>query len=307
MPISLSSRNIVNKKTVLTLKKTLLLCAIVTCGALQAREADEEPQVKVGNLAVPGTVQPGAFLGFGQNIITQYEALAVVYPSWFLGKNKSFAEILPYIVYGLRDDLSILLGFPTAIRYKDDGHHSSGSADLIIQLEYSPYSHHMPTVTNQISLVAALLLPTGSDCKNPPTGSGSPSFFLGVTALHLATEWYCYTSYGALLTMQHDNNKSGNQFFYQAGVGKNIAYSPDKWILMWMVELYGWYEQKNKINRIIDQNSGFNMVILGPSLWFSTDRLILQVGAAPVVSQHLFGTQLKNSVLVSCNIGCRFN
>jgi hypothetical protein len=284
----------------------IFLYCIMTC-ILHARESDERvKQRKIGNFAVTGTMQPGPSLGFGQNIINKCDALALVYPNWLLGPNKNFNEVLPYIVYGMRDDLSILLGFPTAVRFKSDGHRTSGSEDIIVQLEYAFYIRHMETVTNQMTLVASFLFPAGNDCINPPTGFGSPSFFLGVTAEHLATEWYYYTSYGALLTTKNDTNKAGNQFFYQAGFGKNIAYSPNRWILTWMVELNGWYEQKRKLNGIVDQNSGFNIIMIGPSLWFSTERLIIQGGVAPIVAQHLFGMQSRISAFASITIGWRF-
>jgi len=301
------SKNWAKKGSILSIKRIFFVC-IGTSLVLHARESDEGiQQLKVGNFAVHGTMQPGPLLGFGQNIIDQYNTLAIVYPNWLLGPHKSFTEVFPYIVYGLRDDLSILLGFPTAARFKADGFHSSGSEDIIVQLEYALYARHMETVTNQVTLVTAMFFPSGNDCKNPPTGFGSPSFFLGITAERLTTTWLFYTSYGALLTTKHDANKSGNQFFYQAGFGKNIAYSPHKWILTWMLEMNGWYEQKSKLNGIIEQNSGFNLIMVGPSLWFSTERFALQVGVAPIVTQHLFGKQPKNSVFTSFLIAWRFD
>lgn len=284
---------------------SICIINIFIVGYLSAREADEPvEQDKVGNFAVPGSVQPGPLLGFGQNVITPYEMLVEIYPSWLLGKNKNFNEITPSIVYGIRDDLSILLGFPTAIRLKYDGQVSSGSEDLIIQLEYAPYSYHTETATKQITLVGSLYLPSGNECKDPATGFGSANFFLGFTAEYLSTDWTCYTSYGVWLTRSRSN---GNQFFYQAGVGKNIAYASDKWTLAWMLELSGCYEQRAKSHGVTNPNSGFNTIILGPSLWFSTERFMLQVGAAPVVYQHLFGQQLKDSVFIAVDIGCRFN
>ena len=293
------------KKGVFVLKK-LLFIGLSIGMLLIAREPDEHDQVKVGNFAVPGTLQPGPLLGFGQNIITKNEALAVGFFDFIVWKNKNLAEAIPYFLYAPRDDFSIFLGFPTAMRFKDDGHVSSGSEDMALQFEYAFYANHKPTFTNQFTLVTAVYLPTGSDLKNPATGFGSPSFFAGVTATHLATEWYCYTSYGALFTTKHDNSKAGNQFFYQAGFGKNIAYSADKWMLMWMVEMYGWYEQKWKTCGVIDNNSGFNMVVLGPSLWFSTNDIFAQLGIAPVVTQHLFGEQSRNSFFVAFDLGVRF-
>lgn len=290
--------------------KAVIVVCLLLCAGLHAKEAEEPgvEQVKIGNFAVDGCMQPGPLFGFGQNIISQYDSIGFVYPSWLVGKNKSFNEILPFILYGIRDDLSVFLAFPTAARFKADGCHSSGSEDLIVQFEYAPYSHHTETYTNQFTFVAAAWLPTGNECKNPSTGFGSPSFFLGVTAEHYSTDWYYYTAYATLLTTRHDNDtKAGNQFFYQAGVGKNIAYKTEKWILMWLVELYGWYEQKARVNGVTEENSGFNMVFIVPSLYFSTERVILQGGIGPVVSQHLFGNQSRFSFIGSFGVGVRFH
>ena len=142
---------------------------------------------------------------------------------------------------------------------------------------------------------------------NHPLDLDLPAF-LGFTANRLATEWYCFTSGGVLLTTQHNHGtKAGNQFIYQGGFGKNIAYASEKWIATWMIELNGLYAQKRRINGVIDQNSGSNLIMLGPSLWFSTPRLIFQAGIAPIIYQHLFGDQLKNSVFIAFNFGWTFN
>ena len=291
------------------LNKILFLGLAIISVVVIAREIDDQvQQVKIGNLAVSGTTQPGTASGFGQNIIDKYSTLAIFYPYITLGKNQSFTQIIPEIIYGIRDDLSILLAFSTAVKFKYDGYRSSGSLDAVVQMEYAPYLKQTPTYTNQISFVGSVYLPTGNECKMPATGYGSPSFFLGVVAVHLATEWYAYTSHGGLLTTKNDLGiKPGNQFVYQAGVGKNIAYSPNRWTLMWMVELNGMYQKKTKIDGIIDNNSGLHTITVGPSVWFSTNRFVLEVGAVPIVYQSISFEQFKSSCVITIYTGCRFN
>ncbi len=41
---------------------------------------------------------------------------------------------------------------------------------------------------------------------------------------YLAIDWYGFLSSGATLTTSHHGNKIGNQYLYQGGFGKNIAY-----------------------------------------------------------------------------------
>jgi hypothetical protein len=290
-------------------KKIIIFIIFVACLNVIAKESgdDEVHQVKVGNFAVRGTMQPGPLLGFGQNIVDQYDTLGVFYSVFNLGKDLNFTHIVPEVLYGLRDDLSIILAFPIA-KNKYQNHSSSGMSDVVVQLEYAIFGDHKPTYTNQISLVGSMAFPSGNECKNPSIGFGSPSFFLGFVLEHLATEWYAYTSYGGFITTKNDTGiQSGNQFLYQAGFGKNIAYCPNRWICMWMVEFSGIYQKKSKVNGCIDDNSGSNSILIGPALWFSTDRVIVQAGAAPFVYQNLFGCgQLRSSCFISVYTAFRF-
>lgn len=158
-----------------------------------------------------------------------------------------------------------------------------------------------------MTAVASIFLPIGNFRKNPSTGFGSPAFFLGFTAGRLATDWYCYTSYGSILTTRHGHhNKAGNAFFYQAGLGRNISYATDKWILSWLLEFDGIYEQKERIDGEKDDNSGGNNIYLCPSLFFSTQNLILEFGVAPAIFSHQNGDQQKNRVLVAFTLGWKF-
>jgi hypothetical protein len=259
---------------------------------------------KVGNLALPTSQQPGPLLGFGQNMIDKNDIQLFVFPDWLIGQCKKNIEIAPSVLYGIRDDLSIFIEMPIAAKFKLGNQSSSGLEDILLQLEYAPYTRKKEETIDQITAVTSILLPSGSDTKTPPTGFGSPSFFIGVTASHLATDWFYYISPAVLLTTQHANcTKAGNQFLYQAGIGKNIAYSSDEWIFTWMIELAGTYIQKSRSGGFVNPDTGGNTIILGPSLWFSTQRFIAQGTIAPVISENLFGKQFKNNVYIAFNFG----
>lgn len=285
-----------------------LICGISIFLTINPRESDNIEQLKIGNFAVSGTMQPVPFLGFGENIIDRYDTLGCLFPSFTVGKNESFSDITPYILYGVSDYFSVLLGFPTALRYKQEDCRSSGSSDALLQFEYAYYIKQKETWTNELTIVASLILPTGNECKTPSTGLGSTNFFLGLTASHLSTEWYLYGSGGVFLATPYDNNtKVGNRFLYELGLGKNIAYSKDNWILLWMIEFVGLYAQKSRIRGIINNDSGSNRLLLGPSLWFSTQRIIIQGGIAPVISHHRSGKQSKTSFFAGISVCAKFN
>lgn len=65
------------------------------------------------------------------------------------------------------------------------------------------------------------------------------------------------------------------------------------WIFALMVEADGQYSEKDKINGIINPNSGGNVVFITPSLWISSKKLILQFGIGFPVVQDLYGNQNK--------------
>ncbi len=270
-------------------------------------EKEEIETVKIGNLALPTSQMPGPLVSFGQNTVDKGDLQAFVFPDILKGKNREFVEVAPSILYGIRDDLSIFIEFSVAAKFKEDGQQSHGIEDTLIQFEYTFYNKQSLTYIDQATIVTGIVIPTGSAFKIPPTGFGSLSIFLGATASHTATDWYYFVSPAALLTTSHRGTKFGNIFFYQAGLGKNISYVPDKWIFTWMVEFDGTCRQRDRILGSIDPDSGGNTILLGPSLWFSTQHLILQAGISWVISQHLFGIQNKDTYFASANIGWKFN
>jgi len=285
-----------------------LITSFFILSPISAQEKKEETvkQLKIGNLALATSQRPGPLIGFGQNIVDKGDFQAFVFSNYLWSNKKTFIEIAPSILYGIKDNLSIFIESAYAAKFKINNNCSKGMEDLLVQLEYAFYDKDTITKTDQITLVTSITLPTGSVFKNPPTGFGAPGFFLGFTASRMATDWYYFTSAAVALTMSHNNIKSGNQFLYQFGLSKNISYKSDKWIFNWMIELDGTYMQRNKIAGKIDPNSGGNTVFLGASLWFSTQRFILQAGISGVISQHLFGIQKRDKYLAAIDIGWKF-
>ncbi len=268
--------------------------------------AEEQLQVHVGNFALPASQQPGPLVGFGQNIIDKGDLQLFLYLDQLKGKHKNFSEAAPSLLYGITDKLSLFVEQSVATRFQYGSFESHGVEDLIAQLEGAIYERDALYTLTQVTLVGNIGFPVGSATKVPPTGFGAVSFFLGFTANHMRTDWYCFTAMAGVIPTSHHQTKFGKEFLYQFGISKNIAYKADKWIFNWMVELDGLYRQRNKILGIIDLNSGGNFILLGPSLWFSTQHLILQGGISAVISEHLFGNQFKDKYYAAFNIGWKF-
>jgi len=270
------------------------------------KEEEEVEQVRVGNFALPTSQQPGPFIAFGQNVVDKGDTQLFTYVDYLKGQGELFAEVIPSFLYGIRDDLSLFVEVPIAAKFQLGSDTSHGLEDLYITAEYVFYSKNKLESAFLSTLVTTLILPTGSANKTPSTGLGVPSFFLGLTAGYMDTEWYYYGSLGAILTTVNKGIEIGNQFLYQWGLGKNISYAADSYIFNWLIEFDGTYRQKDKIKGITDQDSGGNVIFLGPSLWFSTQRIIVQVGVSWVIAQHLFGVQEQDHYIVVGNLGWKF-
>jgi hypothetical protein len=269
-----------------------------------AQEA--EKTVKIGNLVFPSSQQPSPLVSFGQNIINKKQAQAQLSINEFKGKKQYFININPAIIYAFTDSLSLFLVASFAPRYRQGNHHSSGPEDTTIQGEYAFYTKAYKTFYDQATIVANVTIPTGSTTKNPPTGVGANSFFLGRTYSRMEINWFYFVSSGGILMTSSHQTKHGNQFLYQFGFGRRIA-NTSEWLFDWMIEVNGTFSWKDKINGKIDPNSGGNVIYLTPSLWISTNEsLFLQFGIGFPIQQSLFGNQKKNEYALFFNSGWLF-
>lgn len=267
-----------------------------------AENIKNEPP-KTGNFILPYSQQPGPLVGFGENIIDKNLTQLFVFADDYSGVGKYQVDIVPGILYGITDNLSVFLNVPIAASYKQNKNYSSGLEDAFLQFEYAFYTKSTSTFIDQATIVTNISFPTGSSNKVPPTGFGSPSIFIGATYNRTYTDWFVFTSHGALFPTSHGTTKFGNEFFYQFGFGRNLFDIDSKWIYALMTEIDGQYSGENRINGVTDTNSGGNTVYVTPSLWISSKKLIFQLGVGLPVAQHLYGNQKRETYLLVTNIG----
>jgi hypothetical protein len=271
----------------------------------KAKDAKDEEPLKLGNLSLLTSQQPGPLVGFGGNVIDKGQVQLFLFADEYRRKRGYFIDVIPSVLYGITDSLSIFFNVPIAPRYKEKQNHSSGFADIFAQLEYVFYTASDRCSTDQATIVINATFPSGSFNKNPKTGYGSPLFFFGATYNHTGIYWFYFGSLGAALTTFHSDNKAADLYLYEIGFGRNIA-SPPGWIFAWMVEVDGQYASRDFVKGKIDLNSGGNIVYITPSLWISSKRLIIQLGAGGVLTQHLFGDQSKFTHQIIGNFGYTF-
>lgn len=255
----------------------------------------EPKQIKKGHLALPTSQQTSPLFSFGQNIVDKYDKQLYSYLNAPLGENNRFVQWVFEPLYGITNNLSLLIGVPLALDYRIDGFKSSGINDLVFQLEGALVNYDTIEQTTMVTLVANITAPTGDAFTIPPLGYANPTFFIGSTASYMSNRWYFFTCLGARLPTKRGNTRFGNNYLYQCGAAASLLSKENHYIFAAEVELFGSYSERNTIRGCIDPNYGGNVVYLGPSLWFSTQHLMLQAGVAYPIAQHLLGAQGNNS------------
>lgn len=254
-------------------------------------KAAEKPP-EIGNLSLPASQQPSGLYGFGGNIIDKGEVQVYLFADGYFGRKKIETDLLPYVLFGITESFSVLFTFPYSPYNQDDKNKSCGLKDCFVQLEYAFYNKSTYSYVDQATLVGNITVPTGSSKKNPHTGFGSTSFFIGATYSRTTPDWLVFAAPGAMLTTSEHGTKFGDFFLYQLGFGKNMP-SPPGWIYAWILEFDGQYTKKDRIKGVTDKNSGGNSIFVTPSIWISSREMLLQFGVSLPINQNLFGKQNK--------------
>lgn len=296
--------------------KKLFFLLLISSPIFSCQKQEESIYLKEGNLALPTSQMPGPLFSFGQTTVDKHDVLFYGFTDYLHGVNKNYSDVVLGVLYGITDEISLFINVPFAPKHQQDTMISSGVEDIFVQLEWEFICQETPTACNDATLVGGIFFPTGefeeqslgASTRILPISFGSPTFFLGATAKHLATKWYAYASPGALITTKHtcENTKLGNQFFYEAGIGRNIG-NPWGCVLTWILELNGTYAMQDRIEGLLDPNSGGNVVFVGPDLFFSSEKLILQAGIEFPIVQNFIGQQSKNSFIIAFDFFWKFN
>lgn len=281
--------------------------AIDDQAALSGNDANSPPQE--GNFALSAPQQPGPFLSFGQTLVDrndvqiQYSDYTVV-PQSSGGSNRNIA-----VTYGFSDTTDVYLNFPVESSYGVRVTRSSGLGDVLFQLEHAFYTAGNRKYQDQATVVGAITLPLQDASslakRNNPgqlVGYGAPVYFVGATYNRTYVDWLAFASPGVLLTTVADHIQLGSQVFYQAGLGRVIKSVSNKYIFSGLLEFEGQYTAKDKFFGDSLANTGGDIIFLSPSLWLSTQHLILQVGVSFPVVQHLNGNQAKSDYALAAGV-----
>ncbi len=287
------------------MQKSKLFALLFLSFSLLHSEEDSPPPI--GNFSVPTVTQISPLVSFGQLIIGKNALLPELTGSYTKGNQNYSNTLTPNVMYGILDTLSITLYVPFTLNSKQGSSYAKGINDITVQGEYAYYAGSTRDHTLQATIVGNVTFPSGSSSKDPPTGIGAFGYLVGTTCSYMSSDWYAFVSPGAYLTTTHNGEKFGNAYLYQWGFARYIKpLSPKGWIFNLLFEFDGTYTEKTKIDGIKDPDSGGNLLLLTPSIWLSSDRVILQWGMGFPILQRLNGEQEKTWYSIGYNIAIAF-
>lgn len=271
--------------------KNVYCLFVLLCNVLVAFDVEQPP---IGNLALPSSQQVGPIFCFGQNIVNSGDLQAITDINAVKINGKVYTEVIPSMLYGVSDSFALYFGAPIATPSMFHMPCATGLQSIFVQGEYALYTKKLPTYTNQITFVGNMVASFNRLTMNLPFNYDISSFFIGATASHLATEWYAFISPGMIVAITRHEPKCCSTLLYQAGFGRNIAYSPSRWLLTLIVECFGQYTPATTCHNKKISNTGGNVIFLGPTLWFATKQFATELGISYPVVQHLNGHQPKD-------------
>ena len=249
----------------------------------------------MGNFSLPFSQQPGPLISFGQTIIGKGHMQVDVNSYNVAPAGGAIDNLNTTLIYGLADNTALYFNIPIQSDYTTRNHHLLGLKDVTVQLEHAFYNAENARYQDQATIIGAFTIPTETSISSKkraiPITYGAPTYFGGFTYNRTYVDWLGFISPGYLLTTTSDHLRLGSQFFYQAGIGRNILGITDRLVVIGLLELNGQYTDQDTIYGQSLPNTGGNIVTITPSLWVSTQKMIIQVGLSLPVAQNLNGTQ----------------
>lgn len=323
-------------------KATLLLCfwnlsyaATDELSVVDQEDSDSPPSV--GNFALPSPQQPGPLMSFGQTLIGQkYIQLSLnTFSPYSASAGGAFNTVNASAVYGLSDNTAFYFSYPIQDDIQTRTHRKAGLLDASVQLEHAVYSAGNNHYQEQATVLGAVTIPLNHESallvkkrdeerraimrrggtteeitravSRTKLDYGSPTFFAGATYNRTYADWLGFVSPGFLITTPINQIQLGSQWYYQAGIGRNIYSISNESILFALVELDGQYTEKDYMYDRYNPNSGGNVIDITPSIWFSMRHFIAQVGVGFPIVQNLYGNQTKTNYYIATNISWTIN
>lgn len=291
--------------------KFIVCILIVSSISFNAHSNNEDPP-PIGNFALPKSQRPGAFYSFGSKILDEGQLQLATKPNIFKETGAIYYGMPNLLQFGVTNDTSIYFSFPAtlqnAIRTPTGTTHGSGMDNFSFQGEYEFFSNKNHTDTESADVIIGATIPSGS---TKVTAHWS-SYFVGGSYTHTWIEWILFAASGYLKFEGPKTIRPGDIIYFEIGSGRDIKCEPGEYNFTAFLELNGQYSKKDpfqsiSISEIINPAqpsrrrivhpsgsalSDGALLFITPSLWYSNQQWIVQLGvSAPIFQQWANTTQ----------------
>ncbi|MEX0939931.1 MAG: hypothetical protein WDZ41_01065 [Candidatus Babeliales bacterium] len=192
--------------------------------------------------------------------------------------------------YGLTKDIGVELFIPIFLKNAAAEGISRGLGDIIATVEWKPFVNG----PHSLLVMGGMKFPTGDRLAIPLLGTGTFDIVFNISAAHYSNNWYAALNIDTLLTTKRKGFKPGSVYEYELVFGRAINFmNKGSSKLFINLDLTGIYEKQDKINGIIDENTGGNVIFFGPLISWTRKNLLFEVLFQGPIAQNLFGNQSK--------------
>ncbi len=199
-----------------------------------------------------------------------------------------------HISYGVTPNFTIGIAVPQIVSKEENGKSSSGMGDLSLISKYRFIRFDEPGATTGVALNLGLKMPSGDETRNPPLGTGSTGYLVGLAVSRESLRHYFFADFAYRMSTQVGNTRKGNLLTYDIAYGirpwHTMYLKPD---LVFVMELNGEREEKTRVGKVKDAGSGGDRIFASPGVLLSYRNVMVKGGVQIPVSQNLNGNREK--------------
>ncbi|MCH8029285.1 MAG: hypothetical protein IH874_05085 [Candidatus Dadabacteria bacterium] len=259
-----------------------LSALLILVGLLSTPVLAHEPVFSLG----PETIFEG---GFGIEVEFEFED----------AKGEQLAVMNYEILYGLKDNLSLILKVPQILGREVGGETERGLGDIEFRTKYRFFKRDTLGAQNKVSGIFGIKVPTGDDDAEPALGTGTTDFLFGGSYGYESRTWYHFATARYRFRTESGSRDPGDRLFIDGAIG----YRPWRreyleWDLVTLVEMNTEFEFKDELRGVRLPDTGGNIIWLGPTALLSYRNIMFKGGAQFPVYENLNGNQDSSSVRV---------
>lgn len=267
-----------------------ILAIIVSVTAYSTTPIEPPP---IGNFSLPTSQRPGAFYSFGSKILGEGKVQARITPNIFKDTTAQFIGMPSTLQWGVSDDISLLYTLPAtldkAFRSDHEIKHTSGLGNMGLQGDYQFYERGSHIDKENAGLLLGFTVPSGKRSVS----SSVPSYFVGATYTHTWIEWLWFAAPGYLVYEGERKDRPANQWYWELGVGKDLASESKAFCFTGFLEVNGQISEKKPTFTRGELFTNGYILFFSPSLFYANQRWIAQLGYSVPIVQHWVGTKEK--------------